>query len=287
MKKLLIALITCIVISFVGNSVFSDEFVPSITVQEDVSIKSDPVIVHADECVDELVVTSYVKKDSIESDESQRLLDEAYDNITDAEKVSDLNEGILDIAHSLGADEQDLVVRDLFDITEYEVHVSDEHNIDEHTKTLNITLETETLENFVALLVYYDNEWHIVENTNVDLEQSLLSFSTEELSPFAIIVATDYTYVGVGHGCIWHLYIAITMIVTFVIAQIVRRRHAETHEKKKKNILFRDIIALISLILSIIFYIFGTCKYDVYALICDILIVATMFIYSHPHKHEK
>lgn len=287
MKKLLITLLSSILlITGMISPVFSDAFVPSIGVREDVELISDSIIIEPDDCVYELIVTSYIDKDTIESDESKQQIQEAYEMILEAEDVSDLDEDIIEIAHNLGAETEDLVVRDLFDVTMYHREESEHHSEAVHIKNVAFTIKAQDLDNFVCLLVYHDGKWDVVKNVEVIKDENLLNVLTEELSPFALIVATDYKYVATAHGCIWHLFIIITMIITFVLTNSIRRRDAETRDKKKKNIWIRDIICLISLILSIIFYIFGTCKYDIYALIAELIIIVITYVYSHPYNKD-
>lgn len=289
MKKLLITLsTTLLLIAGVITPIFSDTFVPSIGVRDDVEIISEPIVEHKDDCSDELIVTPYIRKVDIKSEESKTLIEDSYAQILSVSDIADLCEDIAPIANSLGVETRDLVVRDLFDITAYEYHVSDHHEISEHEEYYNISLKVDSLENYVALMVYYDNEWHVVDDVEVLKDENLLKFYTNELSPFALIVATDYRYVASAHGCIWHLYICITMILTFIIIQFFRtNKNVETTDKKKKNILIRDILLLISLVLSIIFYIFGTCKYDIYALIAELVVITIAFIYTHPHSKDE
>lgn len=287
MKKLLALLITLLTLtSLVNVRVFSDTYVPSIAVRQDVVLTSDPIIEHKDSCKDIVVLNTYMQKDEIESEYSKQQLEIAYKTIIEAENVVDLNGDIESIAHNLGVETEDLVVRDLFDITEYTYFVADGHNINEHVHDLSLELETQTLENFVCLLVYYDDEWHVIDDVTVLLDQNRLDFITDELSPFAIVVATQYKYVGHAVGCIWHLFIVITMLITFILTQIIRNKDDDTDDKKKKYVLIRDIICLVSLILSIIFYIFGTCEYDIFALIASVIINIIVLLYSHPY-HKK
>lgn len=287
MKKALISILTSIlVITGICIPAFgdTDAFVPSITVREDVKLVSDPIVVEPDKCLDELVVSPYMYMDGIESDESKELLKIAYESIAAVDDVADLDkEEITKIAHSLGVETKDLVVRDLFDVTIYNRDVSTNHSESDHKDIYEFTLQTQSLDNFVCLLVYANGKWNVVKDINVIKDKNLLKVITEELSPFALVVASDYRYTGHAFGCIWHLYIIITMLITFLLTNIIRKNTNDTRETKKRYILIRDLICLISLILSIIFYIFGTCKYDVYALIADILIVTISFIYTHPH----
>lgn len=288
MKKILISILTAILlITGTYLPVFCDEnevFVPSITVREDVELVSDPIIEEPDECVYELVVTPYIYRDRIESQESRELLEIAYESIIAVDNVAELNESdITEVAHRMGAETEDLVVRDLFDVTMYNREKGVNHSQAVHVRNVQFTVETQDLSNFVCLLVYAKGKWTVVDDVSVLKDRNLLNVYTEELSPFALIVASDYRYTGHAFGCIWHLYIIITMLITYVLTNLIRKNDKKTKESKKRYILIRDLICLISLILSIIFYIFGTCKYDVYALIADILIVTITFIYSHPH----
>ena len=287
MKKALISILTSIlVITGICIPAFgdTDAFVPSIIVREDVKLVSDPEIVEPDECVYELVVTPYIYKDLIESEESREQLEIAYQSIISVDDVSQLNPSeITDVAHRLDVETEDLVVRDLFDVTMYHREKSLNHSQAVHVKNVQFTVETQDLENFVCLLVYAKGRWNVVKDVSVLKDKNLLNVLTEELSPFALVVASDYRYTGHAWGCIWHLYIIITMCITFLLTNIIRKNSNNTRETKKRYILIRDILCLISLILSIIFYIFGTCKYDIYALITDIIVVTITFIYTHPH----
>ena len=288
MKKILISLLTSILlITGAYLPVFCDEnevFVPSITVREDIKLVSDPEIIEPDECVYELVVTPYIYRDKIESEESRKLLEIAYESIVAVNDVADLNKNdITEVAHRLGVETEDLVVRDLFDVTMYNREKGVNHSQAVHVKNIQFTVEAQNLDNFVCLLVYAKGKWNVIDDVSVLKDRNLLNVFTEELSPFALVVASDYRYTGHAFGCIWHLYIIITMLITFLLTNIIRKNTNDTRESKKRYILIRDLICLISLILSIIFYIFGTCKYDVYALIADILIVTISFIYTHPH----
>lgn len=243
---------------------------PSKEPEEDVEKHDIDVEVHFYQFIDE-----------IENEETREQLKEAYEQISTIDDISNLVPGeIEEIAHSLGAETTDLVVRDLFDVSAF---MNGEEIAQTGNEYYSFTLKAENLENFVCLLVYHDHEWHVVDNVEVLVKENLLKVITKELSPFAIVVATKFTYTAEAHGCIWHLYIAITMLVTFVLTQFIRRKD---ENNRKRNILIRDILCLISLILSIIFYIFGTCKYDIYALIADITIVIIVFVYSHPIKED-
>ena len=290
MKRLLATLLTILTIgSCIGVNVFSDTYVPSIAVRKDVILVSNPKLEHKDGCVDEIELCTYLQKDEIRSEFSRQQLEIAYQSIIKAKLVTDLNPDIEQIANALSVNKEDLVVRDLFDITEYEYHVSKDHNINEHIHNLSLEIETQTLENFVCLLVYYDDAWHVIEDLEVLKQENRIDFRTDELSPFALVVATDYKYVpAVKSDEIIHILMFIVIIITFVLAQFIRLNKNDTLQIQKRNVLIRDIMCLISLLSCIILYFFGNCDKDIYILVASVVVNIIVLLYSHPiKKHER
>ena len=47
------------------------------------------------------------------------------------------------------------------------------------------------MENFVCLLHYHGNVWHVVDSAEVTQNGEHLEFDAEEFSPFAIVVSTE------------------------------------------------------------------------------------------------
>lgn len=298
MKKVAVFLLTMAIILGIYVPCFADEGAPSPTTPEDVVIVDDkpgtePTIIIKPEKTDdepiehviEIEVHSFLYKDEIKDEFAKQQLEEAYRQISSLDDISNLvPDEIEQIAHKYGAETKDLVVRDLFDVSAY----IDGEQIDQSKdSTYSFTLHAQNLDNFICLLVYHNDEWHVVENVEVLKDEELLKVVTDELSPFAIVVATKYDYNNeIPSGCTIHYFIMFTTIITFVLTQIIRRKDSNTKQIIRRNVLIRDILCLISLLVSVIFYIFNNCEYDIYALIAEVLVVAIAFIYSHPFSKD-
>ena len=298
MKKIAVFLLTMAIIIGIYVPCFADEGAPSPITPEDVVIVDDkpgtePTIIINPEKTDdepieyevEIEVHSFLYKDEIKDEFAKQQLEEAYRQISTIDNISNLvPDKIEEISHKYGAETKDLVVRDLFDVSAY---IGDGEQIDQNG-TYSFTLHAQNLDNFICLLVYHNDEWHVVENVEVLKDEELLKVETDELSPFAIVVATKYDYNNeIPSGCTNHYFIMFTTIITFVLTQIIRRKDSNTKQIIRRNVLIRDILCLISLLVSVIFYIFNNCEYDIYALIAEIIVVAIAFIYSHPFSKDK
>ena len=292
MKKIFISLLTSILlITGAYLPVFCDKnevFVPSITVREDVKLVSDPIIVEPDECVYELVVTPYIYRDKIESEESRKLLEIAYESIVAVNDVADLNKNdITEVAHRLGVETEDLVVRDLFDVTMYNREKGVNHSQAVHVKNIQFTVEAQNLDNFVCLLVYAKGKWNVIDDVSVLKDRNLLNVLTEELSPFALVVASDYRYTGhYSSNTSLTFFMLMLFILTYISLYIIRRSNNNTTSKNARNVMIRDLICLFNIVIMTILYIISTTKYDIYMLIADLLIVTIGYIYSHPGNKD-
>ena len=134
---------------------------------------------------EQLKITPYSQKETL-ADLDQKELEDAYDDIAESADITDLNTDLKELADKLGIDGEDLGVSDLFDIGLEDCELHDEHN------SFSIQLDVETLENFVGLMYKHDGEWKLVPGATVTGEnKDTLTFSTNEISPFAIIVERD------------------------------------------------------------------------------------------------
>ena len=301
MKKFFLLLFTSIIIiTSTGLNVFCDDaYVPSISIRNNIGVEGgeiDPETGAAviwdwcDDCHRKLVITPYYLKDTIESEESKEEIEIAYQLIIETDSVASLCEDVIEIAHSLGVKEEDLVIRDLFDITPY--------NCELQNNVVELTLTTEQLDNFVCLLHYNGVEFEVVPDAYVTIDGCHLYIKVDDLSPFAIVLATDYGYIADDDGgktgkCIWHWFMLLTLLVTLILVQIIRKKDdeeekEEDNEKKVKKIIRRrNIISVISLILSIIFFILGSCKLDLYVLIAEIVVLLVVLYYTYHNKDEE
>jgi hypothetical protein len=136
----------------------------------------------------ELTVTAYKDAESL-PEEKQELFQKGYEAIVAASDVSELNEGLEDMAKEAGVESGELVISDMFDISMTDVTT----DTDVQTGKVTVTLALDNLENFVALLHYNGSEWEIVEGATVNGDGTKLTFTAESFSPFAIVTHNGET----------------------------------------------------------------------------------------------
>ena len=135
-----------------------------------------------DDCEARLVITPYNDRREL-PDTIRTIFEKAYNQITNADNLTELNAGLAKIANEKKIDSANLAIGDLFDIhpTDCDYH---EGHVD-----FNITLDVDTLKHFVALLhMNKDGVWEVVENARVINNGEHLTFSVDSFSPFAIVV---------------------------------------------------------------------------------------------------
>lgn len=149
------------------------------------SVTPGPTIVdstnNGEDCDGKVIVTPYSERDSLD-DDSKKDIEDAYNNITNSEDITKLVDGLTDVAEKAGVSNNDLSVKDLFDV-DYSGCTKDHKHGD-----FNIKLNGEPLNNFVAL-VYHDGDgWKTVDNAKVT-DGKYLSFTAEAMGPYAIVVS--------------------------------------------------------------------------------------------------
>ena len=137
------------------------------------------------DCDEPLKIVPYLDRDALE-EEAKEILEKAYEQIKKAKNLVTICPDLKAIAEKLDVPTTNLAVSDLFDISD--VHGGVDAKFD-------IVLKAETLENFVGLLHYKNNEWVLVDNAKVEeVDGELhLIFTTDGLSPFAVVVDTHET----------------------------------------------------------------------------------------------
>ena len=138
----------------------------------------------SEECEAEIIVTAYGDRDEL-SEEARQSIEHAYAMILGVENVSELNDLVHAVAEEKGIAVENVAVSELFDISSTECPT---HELHGH---FDITLKAEALENFVCLLHYHGNVWHVVDSAEVTHNGEHLEFDAEEFSPFAIVVSTE------------------------------------------------------------------------------------------------
>ena len=130
-----------------------------------------------------LVITSYADRDSL-PDATRAEFEEAYAMIAGKTTGTEFDQLLSQIASEIKIDAKELAVSDFYDVS---VRGCKEHK---NHGEFDVTLEAEALENFVALVHYYNGSWRIVENAEIIEDGAYLNFQEDEFSPFAIIVPT-------------------------------------------------------------------------------------------------
>ncbi len=132
----------------------------------------------SEDCTAEITVIPFGDRDSLTAEQKQELQD-AYDKILNADDLTDMFSGLENVV-SPGMITTDLSVSDLF-----HMYYDDCENHGTHGK-FEIQLSTDTLKGFVGLIQYIDGEWQMV--TDAKVEDGKLSFTTDKLSTFAVVV---------------------------------------------------------------------------------------------------
>ena len=266
-----------------------------------------------DDCHVKIVVTPYPLKETIESSESRVMIQDCYQIIheTDIPKIQNLDQTELTrYATRAGCDVDDLLVRDIFDITKYHFGKTEAEGHDPdwlHHGYVEVTLGVQSLKNFVCLLHYKGGEWEIVEHAYPKDEHTLY-LDVNELSPFAIIVHeeegthgggsdkdSDYDNVNTGISalfyngnnkkpCMMHLFMLIDTIITFVFAQFIRFKEDNDEQTNKKIHKGRSVITVLSILINIVFYILGGCFFCKVALGIELITIVAIVYYTRKHK---
>ncbi len=135
-------------------------------------------------CDGEIVVTPYKDRTQL-SDSVRAELEKAYGDIVATTDLATLNSGLADIAKNLGIASTDLAVSDLFDVSYVGCTLHDSH------KSITVTLKSETIQRYAALLHLKNGVWDLIEEVEVNEEENTITFSSAELSPFAVVVDTS------------------------------------------------------------------------------------------------
>jgi len=142
-----------------------------------------------EDCSAALTVTPYSQRENL-NDIGLEEIEDAYDDIIGAPDITVLTPELKDLAEDLGIPDENLAVSDLFDISLNDCEHTDGHG------NFSIKLKAETLENFVGLMYKHDGEWKVVEGAAVTgSDKDILTFKSDEISPFAIIVNSEGSHV--------------------------------------------------------------------------------------------
>ena len=184
MKKILAVILAVIMVVSAGVLAFAQGgFVSSPSGNEAPEITD--VQYGEDSCNPRIVVTPYNEREELDEARKNAII-AAYNDTAENKDLSKMCAALSGVAASKGLSVLQLAVSDLFDITAY-------HNGDhDYCGIITITLSSETLRNFVALLHRgADGTWEVVPDVTVDYASNTISFQVRDFSPFAVVVDTE------------------------------------------------------------------------------------------------
>lgn len=175
-----------------------------------------------DDCTAELVITPYGDRYDL-TEELREQIEKAYDDIVDSNSLTELNKELEDLAEEKGIDPSDLAVSDLFTI-----HPTDCDDHDGH-KEFDITLDADTLEKFVGLLLLNENgEWELVTDAKVVNNGEHLKFSSDLYTAYAIVIDTSAgAHQQTGDNSmiyVWAIIMAASALAIVVIAVTSKKK---------------------------------------------------------------
>ncbi len=208
MKKLLAVILTIVMVMTLSLTVFAapSGFVSSPSGSEGPILED---FENADEdCESELELTHYGDRDELD-DESREILEDAYESIVNASDLGELNKDLEDLAEKLGIPVEDLAVSDLFDISSSDCDGHSEHG------EFTITLNDDDLKDFVGLMRYDGENWHLVDGARISDDGTKLIFTSDEIGAFAIVTNTGSSTVSppTGDNFTWIYYVVVAAVV--------------------------------------------------------------------------
>lgn len=175
MKKLIVFALVLAMALAIPTAVLADTFISSPGTHEAPML--DKVTVDPSDWDGEIIVTPFSDRETLPAEELEKLM-AAYDEIKAADAVTDLQKKLEEIAKDLGISVDKLAVSTLFNV----------HATKEGLGSATLTLTSDKFENLVSLLHYNGEKWEIVD---VTAEGTTITFTTDDFSPYAAVVATD------------------------------------------------------------------------------------------------
>jgi len=219
MKKLFAILLTVVMVCSLSVTAFAaGAFI------ESPSYFEVPIIIDFEnsshECPAQLVIIPYSKRDTLSSEKREALV-AAYDQIAGTKDITAFNADFKAATEKKGLVPAQLVVSDLFDLSYIACDLHSEHG------GFTITLQPETLKDFVGLLHLKNGEWEYVSNAEVIEDGKQLKFYVEDLSPFAIVTKHDTPTTGdAGINPIWIVMMAASLAGLVVVHFVSKKANA-------------------------------------------------------------
>lgn len=185
MKKILVLLLTIVMLFSMSFNCFA-AFVQSPSGNDAPEVVEDETSNESEDCTADIVVTSYSERDSL-PDDIKDAMENAYNQISQAIDVSNLSDDLKEYCKDNNIDTKKLKVSDLFSLSYVGCGDHDEHGY------FTITLNADTLANFVGLLHFTENGWELIKSAKVIRNGTAITFKIdiEDYAPFAIVVDTS------------------------------------------------------------------------------------------------
>lgn len=175
MKKLIVFALVLAMALAIPTAALADTFISSPSTHDAPTLVS--AIFNPEDWDGEIIVTAFADRETLPEEEHEKLMT-AYDGIKESEDVTDLHDELGEVAEKLGLTVDKLAVSTLFNV----------HATKEGLKSATLTLKSAKFENFVTLLHFNGEDWEIVDTT---VDGTSVTFTTEDFSPYAAVVATD------------------------------------------------------------------------------------------------
>lgn len=185
MKKVLAILLAVVLVASIGVVAFAKGgFISSPSGNPAPEI-IDVEYLDEGSCEPRIEVTPYSERDTLDS-KREKDIEDAYDEIAANKDLTKLCSELEAVAKARGLDPKVLAVSDLFDVTAY-------HSVPhEYCGSIKITLSSETIKHFVALIHRGSNgKWENIPDVIVDSAENTIIFSAKDFSPFAVVVDTS------------------------------------------------------------------------------------------------
>lgn len=219
MKKILAVCLALVMVFSLGITAFAapNGFVSSPS--ENGAPELDSFVPSDEDCEAEIIITAYADREEL-PEELRDLLEEAYAEVVDADDLTTLSEALKKLAAKKNIKAENLLVSDLFDI-----HATGCDNHDEHREFV-ITLNADTLKNFVGLLHKKDNgSWELIDDAKVVNDGTALKFTVDSFSPFAIVVNKGVTSPQTNDSMVI-TFVALAFVSALAIIVISKKRIA-------------------------------------------------------------
>ncbi len=214
MKKVLACILSLILVVALSVSVMATGFVKSPVLNEAPEIKDFETEVDNSNCDYDLEITPYEDRAGL-TEAAKQEMEKAYEDVKANADLTKLVPDLTKVAEDKKIEAENLAVSQLFDISEEDCA---SHNDGHGTITIHLTAD---LKNFVALLHKTDAGWVVVSSAKVTGTDTI-SFSVEELSPFAIVVdATAEKNASTGDNANLALYISLMAVSAVALVAVV------------------------------------------------------------------